>query len=152
MTPPEVREAVLQEVERCPGCGKAWRQQVMEILARLPHWDWTGVYRLEGDVLVLDAFVGEPTEHQRIPVGVGVCGTAVAENRNQVVPDVTARANYLACSWKTRSELVVLIRRGSQVLGQVDVDSHCPGTFDATDEALLEALGTLLASRWEEEP
>lgn len=145
----ESAHRITRQAEQVPGRGQSFRQGVMEVLAGLPDYDWVGVYRLEGDRLVLDAFVGEPTEHREIPVGVGVCGTAVAEDRNQVVPDVTRRPNYLACSWKTRSEIVVLVRRDGQVLGQIDVDGHRPGAFDATDEAFLEAVAALLADRWD---
>ena len=119
----------------------------MRLLAEtLPHFRWVGIYWLEGDALVLGPYVGEPTEHDRIPVGRGVCGTAVAEGKNQIVPDVRLVSNYLACSVKTRSEFVVLIRQGDQIVGQIDVDGHEPGAFDATDEALLTAVAKKLAS------
>ena len=70
------------------------------------------LYMLHGDELVLEAFAGRDTEHTRIPVGKGVCGTAVATGQDQNVPDVRAVENYIACNTWTRSELVVLIRRG----------------------------------------
>lgn len=132
--------------------GRTLRLAAMEALSRLPGYDWCGVYRLEGNTLVLDEFVGAATDHARIPVGVGVCGTAVAKNANQVIADVRELTNYLACSTQTRSEIVVLIRRGDQVLGQIDVDGHVVGAFDADDEAMLEQLASLLAERWEEGP
>lgn len=112
-------------------------------------YDWSGIYRLEGDELVLDEYVGAATDHTRIPIGRGVCGTAVAEGCNQVVPDVLELENYLACSVTTRSEIVVLIRREGSVLGQIDIDGHRVGQFDETDEAMLEAIGSLLAEKWE---
>ena len=121
----------------------------MELLAGLPNYDWSGVYRLEGDTLVLDAYVGEETDHTRIPVGRGVCGTAVADDRNQVIADVRELTNYLSCSTKTRSEVVVLIRREEKVLGQIDIDGHQVGAFDSSDEELLERVAGLLAANWE---
>lgn len=121
----------------------------MEALDSLPNYDWSGIYRLEGDTLVLDAYVGAVTDHTRIPVGRGVCGTAVAENQNQVVDDVRELENYLACSLQTRSEIVVLIRdKEGHVLGQIDIDGHRVGAFDSSDEGLLERLGELLAANW----
>jgi L-methionine (R)-S-oxide reductase len=117
------------------------------LAATFPHYRWVGVYWLEGDTLALGPYVGPATEHTRIPVGRGVCGTAVAEGKNQVVPDFRRLANYLACSVETRSEIVVLIRRSGRVVGQVDADGHEVGAFDATDEALLEAVAGRLASR-----
>ena len=112
-----------------------------------PAWDWVGVYLLAGDVLVLGPYAGAPTEHTRIPVGTGVCGTAVARGENMVVADVAALDNYLACSAATRSEIVVLIRDGGDVVGQFDVDSDEPGAFGEDDEALLEDLAALVGPR-----
>ena len=125
------------------------RRFAMEQLDSLETYNWSGIYRLEGDTLVLDAYVGAPTDHTHIPVGRGVCGTAVAENANQVIDDVRELTNYLACSTLTRSEVVVLIRRGDDILGQIDIDGHTVGAFDASDEAMLEGLAVILASRWE---
>jgi hypothetical protein len=76
-----------------------------------------------------------------------VCGTAVAEDRNVVVDDVRELGNYLACSVGTRSEIVVLIRDGGEVVGQFDVDSDDVGAFGPADEALLEQLGGLAGAR-----
>lgn len=123
-------------------------RSVVEVLAAAhPAWGWVGVYVLAGDMLVLGPFVGPPTEHTRIPVGVGVCGTAVAEHRNVVVDDVRDLDNYLACSVGTRSEIVVLIRDGGEVVGQFDVDSDDVAAFGPADEALLEHLAALAGPR-----
>lgn len=130
--------------------GRALRDAAMAALDQLPGYDWSGIYRLEGDTLVLDAYVGAATDHDRIPVGRGVCGTAVAENRNQLVPDVRELSNYLSCSLETRSEIVVLIRQSNVILGQIDIDSHQVGRFGPDDERLLEDLATLLAERWDD--
>jgi GAF domain-containing protein len=106
------------------------------------------LYMLHGSELVLEAFSGRETEHTRIPVGTGVCGTAVSSGMDQNVPDVTAVGNYLACNTWTRSELVVLIRRGTSILGQIDIDSDVPDPFTPEEEAevkqVADALGILL--------
>lgn len=128
--------------------GSALRKQAMELLSQVPGYDWCGIYRLEGDTLVLDEYVGAATDHDRIQVGVGVCGTAVAEGRNQVVEDVRSLENYLGCSVHTRSEIVVLVRQGRKILGQIDIDGHEVGRFSAQDEAELQRLAGLLASKW----
>lgn len=125
------------------------RKEAMEALSELDGYDWCGIYRLEGDTLVLDAFVGAATDHTHIPVGKGVCGTAVAENRNQIVEDVRELTNYLACSTQTRSEIVVLIRKGDTILGQIDIDGHRVATFDARHEKFLEDVAAILADRWD---
>ena len=96
-----------------------------------PRFHWTGIYELFPDnMLRLGPFIGAPTDHVFIGVGRGVCGTAVAEKRNMNIPDVTKISNYLACSSDTRSELVVLIRRGDAIFAQIDIDSHVIGAFD----------------------
>ena len=103
------------------------------------------LYMLHGDELVLEAYAGRETEHTRIPVGTGVCGTAVASGQDQNVPDVTAVDNYLACNTWTRSELVVLIRRGEKILGQIDIDSDVPDPFTPAEEAEVRQVADALA-------
>jgi L-methionine (R)-S-oxide reductase len=102
-------------------------------------------YMLHGDQLELEAFAGRETEHTRIAVGVGVCGTAVAEQQDQNVPDVGAVGNYLACNLYTKSELVVLIRRGDHILGQIDIDSDVPNGFGEREHADVKAVADALA-------
>jgi L-methionine (R)-S-oxide reductase len=102
-------------------------------------------YLLHGDELVLAAYSGRDTPHTRIPVGRGVCGTAVATGTDQNVPDVTAVENYLACNLDTKSELVVLIRRGAQILGQIDIDSDVPAGFTEAHHAEVRAVADALA-------
>ena len=103
------------------------------------------LYMLHGEQLVLEAFAGRETEHTRIGVGHGVCGTAVATKQDQNVPDVRAIDNYIACNTWTRSELVVLIRRGSTILGQIDVDSDVPDPFTPDEEAAVRKVADALA-------
>ena len=103
------------------------------------------LYMLHGNELVLEAFAGRKTDHTRIPVGMGVCGTAVASGLDQNVPDVTAVGNYLACNTWTRSELVVLIRRGTTILGQIDIDSDVPDPFTQEEEAAVKQVADALA-------
>ena len=103
------------------------------------------MYMLHGDELVLEAHDGRETEHTRIAVGHGVCGTAVATGTDQNVPDVRAIENYIACNTWTRSELVVLIRRGDLILGQIDVDSDEPDPFSPEEEAEVRKVADALA-------
>ena len=149
MVSQEVSVAIVDAVRGSALSGFELRLFAMEQLDSLETYNWSGIYRLEGEMLVLDAYVGAETDHTHIPVGRGVCGTAVAEDANQVIEDVRELSNYLACSTQTRSEIVVLIRRGSEVLGQIDIDGHTVGAFDSSDEALLTSLGEILAERWE---
>ncbi len=103
------------------------------------------MYMLHGDELVLEAYAGRETDHTRIAVGKGVCGTAVATGQDQNVPDVRAIENYIACNTWTRSELVVLIRRGETILGQIDVDSDEPDPFTEAEEAAVRQVADAVA-------
>jgi len=103
------------------------------------------LYMLHGSELVLEAYAGRETDHTRIPVGKGVCGTAVATGEDQNVPDVRTISNYIACNAWTRSELVVLIRRGAVILGQIDIDSDVPDPFTPDEEAAVRRVADALA-------
>jgi len=102
-------------------------------------------YMLHGNELALESHAGRDTDHTRIPVGKGVCGTAVATGQDQNVPDVTAAGNYLACNAFTKSELVVLIRRGDDILGQLDIDSDVPAGFGEKEYAEVKEVADALA-------
>jgi len=127
------------------------RSAVREIDAASDRVDWVGIYLLDNDVLTLHNHVGAATEHTRIAVGDGGCGTAVAENRDINILDVRDLDNYIACSVGTRSEIVVLIRdpNTQQVYGQLDLDSDREAAFTEADETQLrfiaDWLGTLLS-------
>ena len=116
-----------------------------KIRAAGPPYTSVYLYMLHGNELVLEAFAGRETEHTRIPVGTGVCGTAVASGQDQNVPDVRAVDNYLACNAWTRSELVVLIRRGPAILGQIDIDSDVRDPFTPEEEAAVRQVADALA-------
>ena len=112
------------------------------------RFDWVGVYLLGGEnELWLHNYVGEPTEHAKIPVGTGVCGRAIQERTNLNIPDVTAEENYLACSPDVQSELVVLIRAGDDIYGQIDIDSEEKGAFTEEDEIALIGIADKLAEQ-----
>lgn len=125
------------------------RRAVKEIAKSDDRYDWVGVYMFdeEQNDLWLHNYVGEGTDHARIPVGEGVCGTAVAEKTDQNVPDVTAIDNYLACSPDVKSELVILIRAGDEIFGQIDIDSEEAEAFGAEDETALRAVADKLAEQ-----
>jgi L-methionine (R)-S-oxide reductase len=136
-----LRGAFAREVGRA----ELLRTAAERIRAAGPPYTSVYLYMLHGDELVLESFAGRDTEHTRIPVGKGVCGTAVATGRDQNVPDVRAVDNYIACNTWTRSELVVLIRRGATILGQIDVDSDEPDPFTAEEEAEVRQVADALA-------
>ncbi|MCW5933235.1 MAG: GAF domain-containing protein [Fimbriimonadia bacterium] len=155
MIEPHRAEAILKEAAGILSASEplgARLQRLMNWLReQFDSYHWVGIYWLEGDMLTLGPFAGPPTEHTRIRVGQGVCGTAVAEHANQIVEDVRQRENYLACNLETRSEIVVLIRNAKGViLGQIDVDGTEVGGFDSSDEAFLSALTEQIAQKMNE--
>jgi len=113
------------------------------------RFSWVGVYLLngEGDELWLHNYVGTPTEHAKIPVGTGVCGRAVAERANLNIPDVSADEGYLECSPHVQSELVVLIRAGDEIFGQIDIDSDEANAFTEDDQMALMLIADKLAEQ-----
>jgi GAF domain-containing protein len=126
------------------------RQVLLQMACdRIRSWGppYTSVYAymLHGSDLQLEAHAGRDTDHTRIPVGRGVCGTAVATKQDQNVPDVNAVGNYLACNAFTKSELVVLIRRGDHILGQLDIDSDVPDGFGEREHADVKEVADALA-------
>ncbi|MGQ0562062.1 MAG: GAF domain-containing protein [Gemmatimonadota bacterium] len=118
------------------------RAAVKQLEAADARYNFVGIYMLNPaeNMLWLHNYAGEPTDHARIAVGVGVCGTAVAEQANQNVPDVSQVGNYLSCSPRTKSELVVLLRRGGEIFGQLDIDAKELNAFSPDDQSAIELI------------
>ena len=104
---------------------------------------WIGFYLVKNDELVLGPFQGSVACY-RIKKGRGVCGTAWAEARTQVVPDVEQFKGHIACSSLSRSEIVVPIIQNEMVCGVLDIDSDQLGTFDEVDKVYLEKMVDIL--------
>jgi GAF domain-containing protein len=121
--------------------------RVVEMLKQDPRYTWVGIYLLDGDELVLGPYVGKPSPHTRIPLGRGICGAAAAAKATIIVDDVNSDPRYLACSIETQSEIVVPIMRGSDVLGEIDIDSDSRAAFGPQDRDVLEAVAALLAEK-----
>lgn len=123
------------------------REVVKQIKASETDYHFVGVYKFNPDekMLWLHNYLGTPTEHARIEAGQGVCGTAIAEKSNQNVGDVSKVENYLACSPRTKSELVVLIRAGDDIFGQIDIDSRELNGFPEKDQEDVEMVADKLA-------
>lgn len=104
---------------------------------------WTGFYRVVGEELVLGPFQG-PIACTRIAYGRGVCGTAWQRGATVVVPDVEQFPGHIACSSLSRSEIVVPIRKGDNIVAVLDIDSEHLATFDDVDRVWLERMVLLL--------
>lgn len=144
----EARERVLRlaggEVD-----GVARMASLVAVLhGAMPHYYWTGFYRVVGSELVIGPYQGTPG-CMRIALGRGVCGTAWARGETQVVPDVQAFPGHIACDARAASEIVVPVRgRAGEVVAVLDIDSTQRAAFDAIDKAALEELvGELFACR-----
>jgi len=111
-------------------------QKIAELLnSEVEVFDWTGFYlssETEERMLELGPFVGEETDHTRIPYGTGICGQAADTLDTFVVQDVSEADNYLACSVDVKSELVVPIMKNGKFVAELDIDSHIKNAI--TDE------------------
>ena len=109
----------------------------------LENINWAGFYRMEEGKLVLGPFQGKPACIE-IPVGKGVCGTAVAENKTQLVEDVHKFPGHIACDCASNSEIVVPMYKNGEIYGVLDIDSPYYARFSKEDQAGLEALVKVL--------
>jgi L-methionine (R)-S-oxide reductase len=124
-------------------------KSVVTALSVIPYYHWTGIYLLDRDKqeLVLDFYIGAETDHTVIPVGTGVCGSAVAEKADKIIEDVREESNYLACSLGTRSEIVVLIEDENKIYGQIDIDSDHVGAFNEVDQEYLRQISGIIVEK-----
>lgn len=112
----------------------------------LPDVNWTGFYRMVDGELVLGPFAGRPA-CIRIPLGQGVCGAVGKTGETQLVSDVHAFPGHIACDAASRSELVVPVTRGGEVIAVIDLDSPTLARFDEDDAKGIERLAAMLADR-----
>jgi L-methionine (R)-S-oxide reductase len=111
----------------------------------LPDVNWVGFYLLKGGELVVGPFQGKPA-CVRIALGKGVCGTAAAERRTVLVPDVNAFPGHIACDEASRSEIVIPLMSAGDLLGVLDLDSPSLARFDEADRRGLERLAAIFLS------
>ena len=134
----QVQELLEGETDRMANLAKT----AASIHETFGFW-WTGFYLVQGRELVLGPFQG-PIACTRIPYGKGVCGAAWQQGKTVVVPDVEEFPGHIACSSASRSEIVVPVIKGKDVVAVLDIDSRELATFDARDAAGLEAIAALL--------
>jgi GAF domain-containing protein len=132
----KVKEIVDSEMER---------NKKLDAVCRLlkegiSYYDWVGFYIADTSKkeLNLGPFVGESTEHTRISFGQGICGQAAVTKKPFIVQDVRKETNYLSCSVKVMSEIVIPILKDDQIVGELDIDSHTLSPFTDKDIKLLE--------------
>lgn len=125
------KKAILEQVDRIVNNDDERDNKLRDICKILDNevdvFDWTGFYLAspeEDNMLILGPYIGETTEHERIPFGKGICGQAAETLDTFVVQDVSQAENYLACSVDVQSEIVVPIMKGGKFVGELDIDSH----------------------------
>jgi GAF domain-containing protein len=138
---------ITASIAAAPDAPSAITAAVRLLKAHRPHYTWAGIYLMEGDELVLGPYLGRPSPHTRIPLNRGICGAAASQKATVIVDDVNSDPRYLACSLETRSEIVVPIMRGDQVLGEIDIDSDQPAAFGSEDRQLLEGIARAVAEK-----
>lgn len=138
---PQIRALLTDEPDRVANLAN-----VTAVLKEVFGFFWVGFYLMKEGELVLGPFQG-PLACTRIAVGRGVCGAVVAEKRTLLVPDVNQFPGHIACSSASKSEVVVPLMRGEEVLGVLDVDSDQLDDFDQDDVAGLEALMAIVVEK-----
>ena len=144
-------EGILDEVVRVLEGDGSPNEKLLYVCRTLqrgvPHYDWVGFYIVDPKdegMLYLGPYVGAPTEHVRIPFGKGICGQAAARKEAFIIQDVAREDNYLSCSINVRSEIVIPVMDGDEVIGELDIDSHSISPFGQWDRALLERICDLV--------
>lgn len=137
-----------EEILSGPAESRQKMQEICELLSdTIGVFDWVGFYLVDPEedrTLVLGPYVGEETDHTRIPFGRGICGQAAETGETFVVQDVSQASNYLACSVDVKSEIVVPIRSEGTLYGELDIDSHTRDAITEDHRALLEKIGDMM--------
>jgi L-methionine (R)-S-oxide reductase len=113
------------------------------LVEKVPHYDWVGFYIVDENArnqLVLGPYAGNPTEHERIVFGKGICGQVAESKETFVVQDVSKELNYLPCNPNVKSEVVVPILKNGEIVGELDIDSNALSPFSQEDKEFLEAV------------
>lgn len=122
-----------------------FKEVVALLKSNFSHYNWVGIYLMEGEELVLGPYLGKPSPHTRITLDKGICGVAAKQKKTIIVPDVSKDKRYLACSPETQSEIVVPIMKGGRPLGEIDVDSDTKKAFKKSDKDILEKTASFLS-------
>ena len=122
-------------------------QKVVDYLyENFERYSWVGIYIVKGNDLILGPWRGEhATEHTKIPIGKGICGSAAHSGKIEIIPDVNKDSRYLACFVSTRSEIVIPIKKNKKIVGEIDIDSDIPNAFRKQDAIFLEKIADMLS-------
>ncbi|MCG8372555.1 MAG: GAF domain-containing protein [Balneolales bacterium] len=150
-----LRETLLAGTEEIIGRSVSRNEKLFAICELLqdtvPSFDWVGFYFVADDTedeLVLGPFVGEATDHTRIPFGKGICGQVALSHETFVAQDVAREENYIACSIHVKSEIVVPIMIGDEFVAQLDIDSNTIDAFTDEHQEVLEEICDMLSDEF----
>lgn len=110
-------------------------------------FDWTGFYLVKDGILEVGPYVGPETPHKKIELAQGICGAAVSQKQSIVIDNVDTDPRFLACSTTTKSEIVVPLMDGEEVLGEIDIDSNQPAFFTKEDKEMFEEIAQIIVAR-----
>lgn len=113
-------------------------------------FDWSGFYLLKDGVLEVGPYIGPETPHKKIEMDKGICGASVSQKISIIVDDVNSDPRFLACSANTKSEIVVPLLDGDEVLGEIDIDSNQSSFFNEEDKEMFEEIASIIVARLKE--
>ena len=149
----EVRNQLTELAQTVPSSQELMPAMVKVLHERMLKYNWVGFYLLEPGaqppMLVLGAFEGAMTPHTRIPLNQGICGAAASSGLTVVVDDVNQDPRYLACSFETKSEMVVPVFVRGKVVGELDIDSHFAAAFTSEHQDLVHHCARLVGKKFE---
>jgi putative methionine-R-sulfoxide reductase with GAF domain len=121
-------------------------QDIVDILYQLfDKYNWIGIYLIKDKFLILGPWKGRhPTEHNKIPIGKGICGSAAKTGKIELINNVEKDNRYLACFINTKSEIVIPIKKNDIVIGEIDIDSDKKDAFNNKDCEFLEKIADML--------
>lgn len=144
----EIKQSLLENEEVALGLIRVCN--LIEI--KLDRYNWVGFYFMNHQTkkLHLGPYIGSPTDHTVIEFGKGICGQVAESGQSFVVDDVNAQSNYIACSIDVKSEIVVPMYLGDQLIAQIDIDSNTISAFDHRDDLFLKEVNKLIVERYGE--
>lgn len=135
------------EIEKIISKSKSVLEDVVGFLNKnFDYYSWVGIYIVKGNDLILGPWSGsQATEHKKIPIGIGICGSAAATGKTEIIADVNSDSRYLSCFVSTKSELVVPIKKEGKIVGELDIDSDIKNAFKKEDKFFLEKIADMLS-------
>lgn len=142
-----VQKRIRQLIAEQPDQETFSKKVVRQIKAARPYYDWVGIYLAADDALRLpdSYYIGPATTHTVIPYDEGICGAAATQRQTIIVDDVNSDPRYIACSIRTKSEIVVPVMKNGTLYGVLDLDSDTPAAFTVEDRKLLTSAADTIA-------